>query len=48
MSKAAEKIYKELSSKESQVIEKKDQLVISALGASSINKTLDFLKKIKK
>ena len=30
------------------VIEKKDQLVISALGASSINKTLDFLKKIKK
>ena len=30
------------------VIEKKDQLVISALGASSINKMLDFLKKIKK
>ena len=30
------------------VIEKKDQLVINALGASSINKTLDFLKKIKK
>ena len=30
------------------VVEKKDQLIINALGPSSINKTLDFLKKIKK
>ena len=30
------------------VDEKKDQLIINALGPSSINKTLDFLKKIKK
>ena len=30
------------------VSEKKDQIIIVALGASSISKTLDFIKKIKK